>query len=80
MTVTGLLSVFVFTSFDTASIVIDILRDLIDFSLGVMYFKMIIHFVTTFKLQTIVHKNGSIDIVAIEPNGNEVFKFKLDEE
>ena len=55
-------------------------RDVIDFLLGVMYFKMMIHFITKFKLQTKVHKDGSIDIVGLDKYGHEVFKFNLDEE
>ena len=43
-----------------------------------MYFKMITNFITTFRLQTKVNKDGTIDIVGIEPNGHEVFKFQLD--
>lgn len=41
---------------------------------------MIIHFVTTFQLQTKVNKDGSIDILGIDDNGYEVFKFSLADE
>ncbi len=54
---------------------IDCFKDVFDFLIGMMYFKMIINFITTFRLQTHVNKDGSIDIVGIEPNGNQVFKF-----
>ena len=45
-----------------------------------MYFKMITNFITKFKLQTKVNKDGSIDIVGIDKNGLEIFKFSLDHE
>ena len=57
---------------------IDCFKDVFDFMIGMMYFKMITNFITTFRLQTKVNKDGTIDIVGIEPNGHEVFKFQLD--
>ena len=59
---------------------IGIVKDCVDFLLGIMYFKMIQRFVTSFKLQTVVHQDGQIDIVGIEANGHEVFKFELSED
>ena len=61
-------------------IYIDVAKDLVDFALGVMYFKMITNFITKFKLQTKVSKDGSIDIVGIDKTGHEIFKFSLDNE
>lgn len=78
MTIGGLTSTFMHD--DWTLIYIDATRDVIDFLITMMYFKMITNFITIFRLQTKVNKNGSIDIVGIEPNGNEVFKFQLDEE
>ena len=73
MTIGGLTSTFMHNAWTL--VYIDCARDVIDFFIAMMYFKMITNFITTFRLQTKVNKNGSIDIVGIEPNGNEVFKF-----
>ena len=70
---TGLAGAYV--PIDMGLIYIDCFKDIFDFMIGMMYFKMIINFITTFRLQTKVNKDGSIDIVGIEPNGGEVFKF-----
>ncbi len=59
---------------------IDMARDLLDYFLAVLYFKMIIKFIASFRLQTVVDLNNNVQIVAIEPNGNEVFRFTLDDE
>ena len=58
----------------------DMAKDVFDFLLGIMYFVMITNFITTFKMQTKVNLDGSIDIVGIDPNGREVFKFCLDDD
>ena len=48
--------------------------------LGIMYFKMITNFVTSFKITTKVEKNGTVDIVGIDEDNHEVFKFALTNE
>ena len=58
----------------------DMIKDILDFCLGVMYFKMIQNFVTKFTLHTQVDQDGNIDIVGIDDNGAEVFKFELNDE
>jgi len=80
MIASGLLSAFI--PFDKAKVKfgVDMFSDIIDYMLCVMYFKMITNFITTFRLQTKVNKDGSIDIVGIDENGHEVFKFNLDNE
>ena len=60
--------------------IVEICRDIIDFFIVFLYFKMITNFVTTFRLATKVNKEGCIEIVGIDPNGFEVFKFSLDSE
>ena len=65
---TGIAGVYV--PINKGLVYIDTSKDIFDFMLGVMYFKMITTFVTTFRLSTHVNKDGSIDIVGIEPNGN----------
>ena len=57
---------------------IDMARDILDYALAVLYFKMITKFIASFRLQTVVDMNNNVQIVAIEPNGNEVFRFQLD--
>ena len=53
MVATGLFAAFYFTiEKSTGKKAINMAKDIIDFLLGVMYFKMIQHFVTSFKLQT----------------------------
>ena len=59
---------------------IDMARDLLDYFLAVLYFKMITKFIASFRLQTVVDLNNNVQIVAIEPNGNEVFRFTLDDD
>jgi len=61
-------------------IYVDCVRDVVDFMIGIMYFKMITNFITKFKLQTKVNKDESIDIVGIDKNGLEIFKFSLDQD
>ena len=66
--------------YPTVAIVIDIVRDILDYLLAIMYFKMITNFITTFKLRTKVTSDGSIDIVGYDDDGHEVFKFNLENE
>ena len=81
MTATGIVSA---SLPDTAPLelqcAIDMFRDLVDFGLGINYFKMITNFITRFELRTKANPDGSIDIVGINKHGNECFKFKLDHE
>ena len=79
MITTGLSSEFLPDDWFYIKLIDDMLKDIIDFFLGIMYFIMITNFITTFKMQTKVNLDGSIDIVGIDPNGREVFKFNLDE-
>ena len=58
----------------------EITRDLLNLLLCFMYFKMITNFITDFHLQTKVNADGSVDILGIDRNGYEVFKFALDDE
>ena len=78
MTASGLASAMV-TNY-TARISIDMIRDIIDYFLAIMYFKMITKFIASFQLHTTVDQDGKIQIVAIEPNGIEVFRFTLEGE
>lgn len=78
MTASGLASAMI-TDLE-ARIIIDMLRDIIDYILAIMYFKMITKFIASFQLQTTVDQDGKIQIVAIEPNGIEVFRFTLEGE
>jgi hypothetical protein len=80
MIFTGLVSTFVPFSYGKIKLIADMVRDVMDYVLCLMYFKMITNFITTFRLQTKVNKDGSIDIVGIDENGHEVFKFNLDNE
>lgn len=81
MTVSGLGSKFVSRAeYPEISMGIEISRDLLDFFLAAMYFKMITNFITTFKLRTKVNADNSIDIVGYDDDGHEVFKFNLDNE
>jgi len=75
----GVASEFLPYAWLTLKLTIDMLKDIIDYFLGIMYFVMITNFITTFKMQTKVNLDGSIDIVGIDPNGREVFNFNLDE-
>ena len=63
-----------------ARIIVNMIRDLINYFLAIMYFKMITKFIASFQLQTTVDQDGKIQIVAIEPNGIEVFRFTLEGE
>ena len=59
----------------------DIARDIINYFLTIMYFKMITNFITDFTLTTKVNgDDGSVEIVGIDPKGREVFKFAIDDE
>ena len=81
MDVTGLVAAFLpRTSLLEAQVGVDMFRDLVDFGLGINYFKMITNFITKFELQTKANPDGSIDIVGIDKHGHEIFKFKLDYE
>ena len=78
MTGTGLASAI--TSDMKKQTLIDMFRDIIDYTLAIMYFKMITKFIASFRLQTTVDNEGKVQIVAIEPNGIEVFRFTLEGE
>ena len=58
----------------------DASRDILEFFLSILYFKVIIHFIKDFRLETKVNIDGSIDIVALDEQGHELFKFNIDEE
>lgn len=81
MIITGVFSVF-FVDQHSSSVLTytEITRDLIDFALGCMYFKMITNFITKFTLQTHVNTDGNIDIVGIDKWGHEIFKFSLQDD
>ena len=78
MCATGLASAM--TTSMHKQIYIDMARDLIDYVLAILYFKMITKFIASFRLQTLVDKDNNVQIVAIEPNGSEVFRFTLDDQ
>lgn len=80
MIISGLVSSLVFEEKQTLQIYVDCIRDSVDYLIGVMYFKMIIHFITNFTLQTKVDRDGDIQIVGIDKNGHEVFVFNINEE
>ena len=58
----------------------DASRDILEFFLAIFYFKVIIRFIKDFRLETKVNIDGSIDIVALDERGCELFKFNIDEE
>lgn len=62
----------------TTNIYVDMSEDILNLCLTVLYFKIITNFITEFRLHTKVHEDGNIDIVGIDRNGYEVFKFALD--
>lgn len=46
----------------------------------IMYFKIILNFITDYRLETKVNsEDGSVEIVGINSQGFEVFKFALDD-
>ena len=47
----------------------DASRDILEFFLAIFYFKVIIHFIKDFRLETKVNMCGSIDIVALDERG-----------
>ena len=75
-----MVTILFFENHSQEQIYVDTTRDVIDFLIVVLYFKMITNFITKFKLQTKVNKDESIDIVGIDKNGIEIFKFRLDVE
>ena len=54
--------------------------ELLAFLLIINFFRVIFKFVSSFRLQTKIGKDGNIDIVGIDPNGKEIFKFVLNKE
>ena len=76
----GILSFFAFNKTEKGMIYTDCTRDILEFFLAILYFKMILHFIKDFRLETKVNKDGSIDIVALDDHGYELFKFNIDEE
>ena len=80
MIATGMVTILFFENHSQEQIYVDTTRDVIDFLIAVLYFKMITNFITKFKLQTKVNKDESIDIVGIDKAGIEIFKFRLDVE
>ena len=54
--------------------------DFLTFLITISYYRVILKFTCSFRLQTKVDKDGNIDIVGIETNGNEIFKFVLNKE
>jgi len=69
-----------FTEVNASNMYLDMIDDILNLCLTTMYFKMITNFITQFTLKTKVSEDGTIDIVGIDPNGFEVFKFALDNE
>ena len=76
----GLISFFFFNKTEKGMIYTDASRDILEFFLAIFYFKVIIHFIKDFRLETKVNIDGSIDIVALDEQGHELFKFNIDEE
>ena len=57
-----------------------LVKECVEYLIGIMYFKMGTSFITTFKLQTKVNDQGNCEIVGIDKNGHEIFIFVLDSE
>ena len=79
--IAGLISFFFFNKTEMGMIYTDASRDILEFFLAIFYFKVIIHFIKDFRLETKVNLDGSIDIVPLDiKHGHELFKFNIDEE